>query len=110
MTQTFAIWLVIALMLVFANLPFVTERVFAVWPWRQGRVAKPFLVRLIEMLVGYAVLLAIGFAFESRLGNRFEQAWEFYAIMLTLFLVCGYPGFVWRYLRRRQRQKTRQAA
>ncbi len=109
MTQSLAIWLVVALMVVLANLPFATERVFAIWQWRQGAAVKPFAIRLLELLVGYGVVVAIGFAFESRLGNRFDQAWEFYAITLTLYLVCGYPGFVWRYLRR-QRQNSRQPA
>ncbi len=32
------------------------------------------------------------------LGNRFRQGWEFYAITLCLYVVLGYPGFVYRYL------------
>ena len=44
---------------------------------------------------------ALGFAFESTLGNRFSQTWEFYAITLSLFLVLAYPGFVYRYLFKR---------
>lgn len=103
MTLGLAMALVIGLMVVFANLPFVTERILGVLPWPAGRGAKPFGVRILELLVGYAVVMALGFAFEARLGNRFEQGWEFYAITLTLFLVCAYPGFVWRYLRRGRR-------
>ena len=102
MNQTLAIWLLIALALVSANLPFVTERVLGVVPWRQGRAPKPFWVRLLEVLVWYAVVGALAFAAESSLGNRFEKGWEFYAITLSLYLVLAYPGFVYRYLLRRR--------
>ncbi|WP_459617570.1 DUF2818 family protein [Bordetella sp. 2513F-2] len=104
MNQTLAIWLLIALALASANLPFLTERVFAVVPWkRQGEPAvKPFWLRLLELLVYYLVVGALGFAVESALGNRFSQAWEFYAITACLYLVLAYPGFVYRYLFRRR--------
>ena len=103
MNQTLAVWLLIALALVSANLPFLTERVFAVLPWKQGGEAavKPLWLRLLEVLVFYAIVGALGFAFESTLGNRFAQTWEFYAITLSLFLVLDYPGFVYRYLFKR---------
>jgi len=102
MNQTLAIAVLIALMAVAANIPFVSERLLGVVPWhrREAGAAKPFWLRLLELLVLYAVVIAIGFAFESRLGNRFAQTWEFYAITLAVFLVCAYPGFVWRYLMR----------
>lgn len=103
MNQTLAIWLLIALALASANLPFLTERVLAVLPWRRaGRPApKPFWLRLLEVLAGYLVVGLLGLAAESSLGNRFAQGWEFYAITLCLYLVLAYPGFVYRYLLRR---------
>ncbi|OZI24746.1 hypothetical protein CAL18_04070 [Bordetella genomosp. 7] len=99
MSQTVAVWLLIALALVSANLPFLTERVLVVLPWKQG--AKPFWLRMLELLAYYGLVLALGFAFEAALGNRFSQGWEFYAITLSLYLVLGYPGFVYRYLFKR---------
>jgi len=73
-------------------------------PWRRAGVpqVKSFWLRVGEVLVFYAIVIAIGFAFESQLGNRFAQGWQFYAITLAVFLVCAYPGFVWRYLMRRR--------
>ncbi|ARP85849.1 DUF2818 family protein [Bordetella genomosp. 9] len=105
MSQTLAVWLLIALALVCANLPFVNERVFAVIVWRKdgAPAAKPFWLRLIELLVFYFIVGGLGFAFESALGNRFSQSWEFYVIALCLFLVLAYPGFVIRYLLKRRR-------
>ncbi|MEQ4617976.1 MAG: DUF2818 family protein [Corticimicrobacter sp.] len=105
MNQALAVWLLLALALVAANLPFLTERVLAVATWKQqGRPAvKPLWVRMAEILLLYVVIGAVGFAFEGNLGNRFRQGWEFYAITLCLFLVMAYPGFVYRYLFRKRK-------
>jgi len=102
MNQTVAIWLLIALAAVTANLPFLTERVFAVLPWRGG--VKPFWLRLGEVLVLYLAVGAVGFAIEASLGNRFKQGWAFYAITLSLYLVMAYPGYVYRYLLRKRHE------
>ena len=64
--------------------------------------AKSFFDRLLEVLVGYVLVGTLGFALELNLGNAFPQGWEFYAVTLALFLVLGYPGFVWRYMMRRR--------
>lgn len=176
MNQSFAVWLLIVLALVTANLPFLMERPFLALPWRQqgefqrpgwfmwlssalffavlvalggaamaligqgvfaasdaasvarflgillglsaltalvlgypgwrnrgAHVHKSVLERLLELAVFYALVGVLGFALESNLGNRFVQRWEFYAITLCLFLVLGYPGFVWRYLMKHRR-------
>lgn len=175
MNQSFAVWLLILLSLVTANLPFLVERPFLALPWKQKgeaerpawlmslsslvfflaliglglsamtligqgvftatdaasvarflaillalaaavalvlafpgwrsrgrRIHKSFFERLLELLVFYALVGVLGFALEANLGNRFPQGWEFYAITLSLFLVLGYPGFVWRYLMKRR--------
>ena len=106
MNQTLAAWLLIGIAFVTANLPFLTERVFAVIPLkRSGSVfIKPFWLRFVEVVCGFLLSGAIGMAFESSLGNRFSQTWEFYAITFALYLVLAYPGFVYRYLFRRPRE------
>jgi hypothetical protein len=74
-------------------------------PGRLGGAAgvrKPFFDRLLEVLVGYVLVGTLGFALELNLGNAFTQKWEFYAVTLALFLVLGYPGFVWRYMLHRR--------
>jgi len=98
MTTENASWLVIALGLIGANLPFFNSRLLCLFP----ASAKSLWVRLAELLVWYGIVGACGFAFEGALGNRFSQGWQFYAITLCLFLVFAFPGFVWRYLLRRQ--------
>jgi hypothetical protein len=94
-------WLVVAVALAFANLPFVNESLFALIPYRGGR-RKPFPVRLIELIVLYFCLGAIAYLLEARIGNVFVQTWEFYAITGCLFVVLAFPGFVVRYLRKQR--------
>jgi hypothetical protein len=100
MDVSFSSWLVIVLAVLAANLPFFSERVFGVLPWRSA--AKPIWLRLLELFVLYLLLGGVAFLLEARLGNRFRQNWEFYAVTGCLFIVLAFPGFVHRYLRRRQ--------
>lgn len=174
MAESLAIWAIILLSLVTANLPFLTERYLLVLPWGGGAGAgavlrllaslvfagvlvafgwgvlwliggaflvvtdagsvllfllrlvavlavaaalfwlpgrlglvppatKSFFARLLEVLVLFMLVGTLAFAFETSLGNRFVQGWEFYAITLSLYLVMAYPGFVFRYLMRRRK-------
>ncbi|QJD88897.1 DUF2818 family protein [Duganella dendranthematis] len=91
-------WLVIAIALAAANLPFFNDRLFAVVGAKWQR--KPLYIRLLEMTALYMVVGFIGFALEANIGVRFPQAWEFYAISGCLFVVLGFPGFIVRYLRK----------
>jgi hypothetical protein len=92
-------WFVILLALLCANLPFLNERLFALIPLRSE--TKSFWIRLVELAVLYASVGAIAYLLESRIGNAFPQRWEFYAVTVCLFIVFAYPGFVFRYLRKR---------
>ncbi len=98
MSSGAGVWLVILVAVVAANLPFVNERLFVLGPDR-GRKSLGW--RAVELAVLWALTLAIGFAVEARLGQRAGQGWEFYAAMAFMFLTLAFPGFVWRYLRRR---------
>lgn len=91
-------WLVIAVALAAANLPFFNDRLFAVVGAKWQR--KPLYIRLLEMTALYMVVGFIGFALEANIGVRFPQTWEFYAISGCLFVVLGFPGFIVRYLRK----------
>lgn len=104
MSQSLAVWLLIAFAVGSANLPFLTEKIGGLLPYKRSGVVsvKPFWLRLLEILVLYVLVGMLGFAFETRLGNRFSQHWEFYAITLSLYLVLAYPGFVYRYLRHKR--------
>jgi Na+(H+)/acetate symporter ActP len=101
MSHTLEIWLLIGFALVAANLPFVNERLFIVGP----RLAdKSIWWRLLEVVLMALLTLALGTGIEMWIGQRHVQSWEFYAAALSLFLTFAFPGFVWRYLRRRPRE------
>ncbi|MGK5081190.1 DUF2818 family protein [Janthinobacterium sp. HLX7-2] len=105
MDVTVSSWLVIALAILGANLPFFNEKLFAAVPLKKvapegQRWRKPLALRLLEMVILYFIVGAVAFALEARIGNGFPQTWEFYAITGCLFLVLAFPGFVARYLRK----------
>ncbi|MGX4642314.1 DUF2818 family protein [Massilia sp. SYSU DXS3249] len=106
MDISLASWLVIAVALAAANLPFASERVFGFIPLKSSQAGqerkKSFFARLLELLVLYFLVGAVAYALESRIGNVFAQRWEFYAITGCLFLVLAFPGFVIKYLRKRR--------
>ncbi|MBC8058898.1 MAG: DUF2818 family protein [Rhizobiales bacterium] len=97
MNSSAAVWLVLLIAVIAANLPFVNERLLVVGPLRAPKVIG---WRLVELVVLWGITLAIGFALEARAGQIQPQGWEFYAALGFAFLTFAFPGFVWRYLRR----------
>ncbi|MDO8252918.1 MAG: DUF2818 family protein [Rhodoferax sp.] len=95
MTQTASIGLLMALALLAANLPFFSNRLFAVVALKHP---KNLAVRLAELVVWYFVVGGLGLYLEQRAGQNAPQGWEFYAITATLFLTFAFPGFTYRYL------------
>jgi hypothetical protein len=108
--SSLAAWLVVAISIAAANLPFLTERVFGLVPLKTSSAGdgissprtKPLPLRLLELIVLYFVVGFLARMLESRIGGVFAQNWEFYAITGCLFLVLAFPGFVFRYLRKRR--------
>ncbi len=96
-----AAWLLIAVALAAANLPFVNERLFGLYALKGGH--KPAWLRVLELLVLYFAVGAFAYLLESRIGNVFGQVKEFYMVTVPLFVVLGFPGFILRYLRKRHR-------
>lgn len=113
MDSSLAAWLVVAISLAAANLPFLTERVFGLVPLKANTAGdgatpsalrtKSLPLRLLELIVLYFVVGFLARTLESRIGGVFAQGWEFYAITGCLFLVLAFPGFVFRYLRKQRR-------
>jgi hypothetical protein len=98
MASTATLWTVLLLAAVLANLPFVNERLLAVVP-RSGD--KGIGVRLLELLLYTGITIVAGRALEGLGTQAAPQGWQFYAVMLCVMLTLAFPGFVWRYLRRR---------
>lgn len=97
--MNFSTSLLLVVAFVFANLPFLVERIFFVLRPRTGN--KNFAWRLLELVVLFFVVGGIALLLEAKLGDIHRQGWEFYAINAALFIVFAYPGFVYRYLWRR---------
>jgi hypothetical protein len=93
-------WFVILLAALAANLPFMNERFLAFLPLSRG--TKPVWMRLIELGILYLLVGLVAYLLEGRIGSVHGQGWEFYAVTVCLFLVLAFPGFVMRYLRRKQ--------
>ena len=95
MNQTASVWLLVLLALLVANMPFISDRLFALYALK---APKNLAVRLAELLVWYLVAGAVGLYLENRNGQIAPQGWEFYAITGTLFITFAFPGFTYRYL------------
>lgn len=98
MTPSTLAWVVIALAVVAANLPFVNDRLFLV----KRMPGKHLGWRLLELLVCYAVVGAVAMGLEHSIGQNAPQGWEFYVVTGALFLTFAFPGFVYRYLYKRR--------
>jgi hypothetical protein len=85
-----------------ANLPFFTDRLFGVF----SKPVKNGWWRLAELTVYFLIFVAIGRGLEAYVGRLQPQAWQFYAITFLVFLVLAYPGFIWRYLRKRRAARS----
>jgi len=95
MSLAVSVWFVIVLVLLAANLPFFSQRLFGLLALS---APKSLAVRLGELVVMYFVAGGIGLLLEHRAGQIAPQGWEFYAITASLFVTLAFPGFVWRYL------------
>ena len=95
MSQTASVWLVVLLALLAANMPFVSNRVLAVYALKGS---KNLALRMAELLVWYLLVGGFSFYLEQRNGQISPQGWEFYAITGTLFITFAFPGFTYRYL------------
>lgn len=96
MSLTLAVWLLLGLAVIAANLPWLSERFLFVFNPSHGH--KAFWMRLLEwFLLAFLVgLVSIGLERKAT-GGTHEQDWEFYAVGLFLFMVFAIPGFIWRH-------------
>lgn len=96
--MAFAVWVVVVLALLAANLPFFTTRLLGLVLLK---TPKHVGVRMAELCVLYFLVGGIGLLLEKRAGQIAPQTWEFYAITAALFMTFAFPGFVYRYLLKR---------
>lgn len=95
MLQTTIISLIV-ISLIAANLPWLSERFFLFFspPGGQG---KSLWMRLLEWLCLLCLFLLAALGLEKKLmGEVYKQDWEFYAVIVCLFVVFALPGFIYR--------------
>ena len=95
--QSILIGILLLMAIILSNLPFLSHRIFGILALRK---IKPSWVTALELLISYFMLGSLAYFFETSLGNIFPQKWPFYVVTFILFITLGYPGFVYRYLRR----------
>ena len=100
MTSSWSVWLVWALCIVGATLPFASQRLFGLIALR---VPKTLGMRLGELVLMYFVVGGIALVLEKSAGQIAPQGWEFYAITGAMFITLAFPGFVYRYLLKNKR-------
>lgn len=99
MSQSASAGFLLVLAFAAANMPFLSERVLAVFALSGP---KSLGWRLLELMVLYFLVGGAGLWLEQRAGQIVRQGWEFYAVTTALFLTFAFPGFVYRYLVRRR--------
>lgn len=97
MGQSSAVFLVLLVAALAANLPYFSQRLLLIGPRRPD---KGFSWRLLELLLLSGVTLGLGFWLEALQGQRHSQGWEFYTAFFCVYFTLGFPGFVWCYLRK----------
>jgi len=83
-----------------ANAPFLSRRIFLVRPpagFGEGGDKNGWW-RVLELLLFYFAVMGLARLLEAKAGQIYVQNWEFYAITVCLFVLLGFPGFVYRYL------------
>lgn len=95
MDQQSAVWLLLVTAIVLANLPFIMgNRLFLVIKVE----AKSFIVHVIEWLTYFGVTGIFAYLLEQKtMGHVAPQEWEFYTIVLFMFMIFAFPGFIYRY-------------
>lgn len=98
MSTASSIWVVLLAAVLAANLPFINQRWLGVVPRSKN---KSLGIHLLELVICYFLVGALGLALEHADGQIYPQGWEFYATTAALFLTLAFPGFVYRYLYKR---------
>lgn len=91
--MTAPMYSLLLLALFFANAPFLSTRGFGIIRLPEKR----FVHHLGEWLAGLLITALIAAVLERRSGSIHAQDWEFYVVVLCLYLCFSFPAFVWRY-------------
>ncbi len=85
-----------------ASLPWRSDHVLGLFGhWFKGTQSKPLWLTILESLTLYSAVLAAMFVLEAQSGDRSNQAWQFWVIVLCLWVVLAFPAAAWFKLRKK---------
>ncbi|OSI09194.1 DUF2818 family protein [Neisseria zoodegmatis] len=91
--MTSSMYILLLLAFIFANAPFLTQRLLGVFKLKHKHIGH----HLFELFIGFGITAGLAYMLESRVGTVHHQDWEFYAVVICLYLIFAFPTFVWRY-------------
>jgi len=96
--MTFNTALILTVLLVAANIPWISEKFFLFFAI-PNNTEKRIWMRLVEWFAFASLALLFSLGLEQKsLGLTHSQDWEFYAIFFSLFVVFAFPSFIFRHL------------
>jgi Protein of unknown function (DUF2818) len=95
MSVSLSIWIIIAVTVVAANLPFLSKKFFLFISINGGKTLP---VYAFELFIYYILIGSLGLFVENNISQIASQNWEFFAVTYALFVTFSFPGFVYRYL------------
>lgn len=94
MSEQTAVWILLLLAFMAANLPWLSDRLFFILRPASGQ--KQTVYRLLEWLLMYFIAGGIALGVEQKVtGDAHAQDWEFYAVTACLFIIFSLPGFIY---------------
>jgi len=93
-----SIFLILVVCFILANLPWLSEKFFIIFPSPYGG-QKRIWMRFLEWGVFGCLAMFFTWGLEQKItGSTHSQEWEFYAIFVSLFFVFAFPSFIYRHL------------
>ena len=91
--MTAPMYVLVLVALVCANLPFLSNKCFGL----KTLTRKRFIHHLPELAAGFVLVAVLAYVLESQSGSVHAQGWAFYVVVVCLYLILAFPGFVLRY-------------
>lgn len=90
-----AVWLLLITAMVLANIPFILgNRLFLLIKVPH----KSIVVNMIEWFTYFCITGLFAYLLEKKsMGHVAPQEWEFYTVVLFMFMIFAFPGFIYRY-------------
>lgn len=90
-----SVWLLLVTAIVLANIPWLLQNKILIFV---AAPKKSFILGFAEWFLYFIVTGILAYLLEMKtMGNVAEQGWEFFTIVLFMFVIFAFPGFIYRY-------------